>query len=143
EARSGGWLSVAPRPGSQPALSPFPLLCVAADQGQSQLSNLLEQAFEAAMFVDPSPNLLREIDRNIDRARLAAHVVGQLMAMVLLARSAVAARLAAAALERNQTGGQHRFASRHLLDPAFEHPANIGGMAGNAHGDLGASQLPS
>ena len=34
-------------------LSPFPLLGVAAHQGQSQLSNLLEQAFEPAMFVDP------------------------------------------------------------------------------------------
>ena len=63
------------------------------------------------MFVDPCTNLLREIDRNINRARLAAHFVGQLMAMVLLALSAVAARLATAALERNQTGGQQRFAS--------------------------------
>src|SRR3974390_3127516 len=89
------------------------------------------------MFVDPCANLLHEIDWNINRARLAAHLVGQLMTMVFLAFGTVAARLAATAVKRDQTGSQQRFASSQLLDTAVQHPANQGGMTGNAHGGLG------
>ena len=42
-------------------------LHVAANQGQSQLRNLLNQAFEPAIFVDLCTDLLREIDGNINR----------------------------------------------------------------------------
>ena len=43
----------APCLGLQPALLLFLLLGMAADQGQTELGNLLEQTFEPAMFVDP------------------------------------------------------------------------------------------
>jgi hypothetical protein len=59
------------------------------------------------------------------------------MTMVFLTRGTVAAGLAAAAIERNQTRGHQRFTSSQLLDPAVQHAANQGGMTGNAHGGLG------
>ena len=48
------------------------------------------------MFVDPCGHLLREMDRNINRAGLAVYFVGQLVGTVLLPLSTVTARLAAA-----------------------------------------------
>src|SRR3974390_992898 len=96
------------------------------------------------MFVDPCTNLLREINRNIYRVRLATHLVGQLMCVVPLTGSTVAARLATAAFDRNETGSEHRFASGQLLDSAFQHLANVGRVPRNAHGNLrGARSLVS
>ena len=50
------------------------------------------------------------------------------MGTMLLAGSAVATRLPTPALNRNEASGKQRFASGHLLHPAFEHATNIGGM---------------
>jgi hypothetical protein len=56
--------------------------------------------------------------------------------MMLLTGSAVATGFPTPSLDRNQAGGKRRFASSHLLNPAFEHPANIGRMTWDAHGGL-------
>jgi hypothetical protein len=55
------------------------------------------------------------------------------MGTMLLAGRTVATGLPTSTLNRNEASSQQWFASGHLLYPAFEHAANIGGMPRDAH----------
>ena len=60
------------------------------------------------------------------------------MGTMLLAGGTVTTGLPTPAFNRNKASSQHGLASGHLLNPAFEHATNIGGMTWDAHSGLGS-----
>ena len=76
------------------------------DEGQGQLGDLLNQLFEAAVFLSPLFDLGDEVDRDVSGVGFGFDFPGKIVAQVLLASSTVAVGIAASAAEGDEAGGQ-------------------------------------
>ena len=107
---------------------------VAADQGQTQLADLVDQGLETLGFLHPCVDLVKEVLGHVDGACLArlpeSEVVG------LVQRAAVVAGaggLAAAFVHRHEAGRQDGAGGNELLESPVQHPADQCRVAGNTH----------
>jgi hypothetical protein len=103
------------------------------DQGQGELGDLVDELFEAAMFLGPLLNLGDEIYRDISGVGLGFDLPGQIVAQVLLAFGAAAVGIAAGAAEGDEAGGQDRATGLELLLASLEGAPNQSGMFGYFH----------
>jgi hypothetical protein len=106
---------------------------MAAHQLQAQLGNLLEETFDATIFLDPSSYLLGEVDRHIDGVALPAIVVGQLKGAMLVALMTVTRRRTAHAIDFQETGLQEGLAAGQAFQAAGQHAPQIRGVPADAH----------
>jgi hypothetical protein len=108
-------------------------LDMAAHQLQAQLGNLLEETFDATIFLDPSSYLLGEVDRHIDGVALSPIVVGQLKGAMLVATMTVTRRRTAHAIDFEETGLQEGLAAGQAFQAAGQHAPQIRGVPVHAH----------
>jgi hypothetical protein len=106
---------------------------MAAHQLQTQLGNLLEETFDATIFLDPSSYLLDEVDRHIDGVALPAIVVGQLKGAMLVALMTVTRRRTANAVDFSETGLQQGLAPGQAFQAAGQHAPQVRGVPADTH----------
>ena len=108
------------------------------EQGHRQLVDLVEEVFEAFVFGEPRADLGKEFLGDVDRARLARFLEGEVLAGVQGPAVVAAAGRSAAAVGVGAEGGGKDGGSRwELLESVLEHTQDEGRVIGNVHGASG------
>jgi hypothetical protein len=116
---------------------------MALDEGQGQLGDLVDELFEAAVFLSPLSGLGHQIHRDVGGMGFAFELPGEVMARVLETAGAAAAGVAAGAPEGDQAGGQDRTFGLELFLPGLEGAADEGGVFGYFHACQGTFSGPA
>ena len=108
--------------------------------GQSQPGNVGQFGFDAFVFLDPLPDLRKQLGGHINRAGFALFFESQVVSQMTLVVLAVAAFAPALPVEGHQRRSNHRALGPTLLDAGQKVTADQGGMFGNGlrffgHGD--------
>jgi hypothetical protein len=111
-------------------------LDVTGHPGDGQGGDLPDQQFEAFGLGDPLAHLPHEVLRDIDGPGLAGLLEGQVVPDVLGAGLTVAAGPAAVLGDLDEAGLEDGPAGGQAPDAGVQHPADEGGVSGNAHGGL-------
>ena len=107
---------------------------VRADQGQAELLDFLQQSLEATVLRDPCADLRDQIFGDIDGARFAIFLEGDVLRVMERAAVMAATFGTATAMGiETEGGGEDRAGNGHLAEPGIEHAANERGVIGNAH----------
>lgn len=103
------------------------------NESQGELGDLVNELFEAAMFLCPLFDLGEQIHRYISGVGFGFDLPGQVMARVLLASCTVAVGVAASAADGDEAGGQNGAFGLELLLAGLEEAADQGRMFGYFH----------
>jgi hypothetical protein len=103
------------------------------DQRQGQLGDLVDQLFEAAVFLSPLFDLGYQIHRDVGGVGLGFDLPGEVMAQVLLASGTATVGVAAGAAEGDEAGGQDWALGLELPLAGLEGAADQGGMFRYVH----------
>ncbi len=100
------------------------------DQRQGELGDLVDELFEAAVFLSPLFDLGDEIHGHVSGVGFGFDLPGQIMAQVLLASGTAAVGIAAGAADSNEAGGQDWAFGLEFFLAGLEGAADQGGMSG-------------
>ena len=100
------------------------------DQSQGELGDLVDELFEAAMFLGPLFDLGNQIHRDVSGVGFGFDLPAQRVAQVLLASGPAAVGIAASAAQGDEAGGQNRALGLELLLAGLEGTADRGGCLG-------------
>ncbi len=103
------------------------------DQRQGELGDLVDELFEAAVFLSPLFDLGDEIHRDVSGVGLGLDLPGEVVTQMLLAAGAAAMGIAASAADGDEAGGQDRALGLEFLLAGLEEAADQGGMFGYFH----------
>jgi hypothetical protein len=112
------------------------------DQRQGELGDLVDELFEAAVFLSPLFDLGDQIHGRVSGVGFGFDLPGQIMAQVLLASSTTAVGIAAGAADSNETGGQDWTFGLEFFLAGLEGAADQGGVSGYFHKLSGAIFRP-
>ena len=113
------------------------------NEGQGELGELVDELFEAAVFLSPLFDLGNQIHRDVNGMGFGFDLPGQVVAQVLLASSAAAVGIAASAADGDEAGGQDRAFGLELLLAGLEEAADQRGVFGCFHTFTGAISGPT
>ena len=104
------------------------------DQSDAQRVDLGQKRLDAFVFCDPRSDLVKEIEGNVNGARLAIDLEGEVPGPVQRSALTAMATVSAAVLGGvNQAGGQDRLACGQPAQPTVQHAANLRRMLRHAH----------
>jgi hypothetical protein len=103
------------------------------DQSQGELGDLVDELFEAAVFLSPLFDLGNQIHRDVGGVGFGFDLPGEVMAQVLLASGAAAVGVAASAAEGDEAGGQDWAFGLEFFLAGLEGAADQGGVFGYVH----------
>ena len=103
------------------------------NQGQGQLGDLVNELFEAAVFLSPLFDLGNQIHRDVNGMGFGFDLPGQVVAQVLFASGAAAVGVAASTANGDEAGGQNRAFGLELLLAGLKEAADQGGVFWNLH----------
>ena len=103
------------------------------DQGQGQLGDLVDELFEAAVFLSPLFDLGQEVHGDVSGVGLGSDLPGQIVAEVLLASGAAAVGIAAGAADGDEASGQDWGMGLELFLAGLEGAADERGVFGYVH----------
>lgn len=75
------------------------------NEGQGELGDLVDELFEAAVFLSPLFDLGNQIHRDVNGMGFGFDLPGQVVAQVFLAARAAAVGIAASAADGDEAGG--------------------------------------
>ena len=113
------------------------------NEGQGELGELVDELFEAAVFLSPLFDLGNQIHRDVNGMGFGFDLPGQVVAQVFLASSAAAVGIAASAADGDEAGGQDRAFGLELLLAGLEEAADQRGVFGCFHTFRGAISGPT
>jgi hypothetical protein len=108
------------------------------DQRQGELGDLVDELFEAAVFLSPLFDLGDQIHGHVSGVGFGFDLPGQIMAQVLLASGTAAVGIAAGAADSHEAGGQDWAFGLEFFLAGLEGAADEGGMSGYFHTFSGA-----
>jgi len=103
------------------------------DEGQGELGDLVNQLFEAAVFLSPLFDLGNQIHRDVNGMGFGFDLPGQVVAQVLLASGTATVGIAASAAAGHEAGGQDGAPGLELFLAGLEEAADQGGVFGYFH----------
>ena len=103
------------------------------DEGQGELGDLVDELFEAAVFLSPLFGLGHQIHRDVNGMGFGFDLPSEIMAQVLLASGTAAVGITARAADGNEAGSQDRAFGLELLLAGLEEAADQGGMFWRFH----------
>jgi hypothetical protein len=103
--------------------------------GQSQLGDLAQEGFEAAVFGDPVLNLVQEVLGDVDGAGFAPLFAGEVVGGMALSLLAMAAGTTASFVNEDEAGSQGGAAGLELLGAGLEVARDEGGVLGDFHAE--------
>ena len=112
------------------------------DQRQGESGDLVDELFEAAVFLSPLFDLGDEIHGHVSGVGFGFDLPGQIMAQVLLASGAAAVGIATGAADGDEAGGQDWALGLELFLAGLEEAPDEGGMLGYFHTFNGAFFRP-
>ena len=108
------------------------------NERQGQLGDVVDELFEAAVFLSPLDDLGNQIDRDVSGVGFGFDFPGEIVARVFLATGTTAVGIAASAAEGDEAGGQDRALGLKFFLAGLEGTANEGGMFRYVHRYCGA-----
>ena len=103
------------------------------DEGQGELGDLVNQLFEAAVFLSPLFDLGNQIHRDVNGMGFGFELPGEVVAQVLLASGTATVGIAASAAAGHEAGGQDGALGLELFLAGLEEAADQGGVFGYFH----------
>jgi hypothetical protein len=103
------------------------------NERQGQLGDLVNEMFEAAVFLSPLFDLGKQIHRDVNGMGFAFDLPSEVMAGMLSASGTAAVGIAASAADGDEAGGEDGTFGLELLLAGLEEPADQGGMFGCFH----------
>ena len=103
------------------------------NEGQGELGDLVDELFEAAVFLSPLFDLGNQIHWNVSGVGFGFDLPGQVVAQVLLAAGTAAVGIAASAADGDEAGGQDGAFGLELFLAGLEEAADEGGVFGYFH----------
>ena len=107
------------------------------NEGQGELGDLVNELFEAAVFLSPFFDLGNQIDRDVSGMGLSFDLPGEIVAQVLLATGTAAVGIATSAADGDEAGGQDRAFSLEFILAGLERATDQSGVIGYFHEWLG------
>jgi len=108
------------------------------DQRQGELGDLVDELFEAAVFLSPLFDLGDQIHGHVSGVGFSFELPGEIVARVLLALGTAAVGIAASAADGDETSGQDWAMGLEFFLAGLEGAADEGGMFGYFHRYSGA-----
>ena len=103
------------------------------NEGQGELGDLVDESFEAAVFLSPLLGLGNQIQRNVNRVSFGFDLPGQIVAQMLFASGTAAVGVAASTADSDEAGGQNRAFGLELFLAGLKEAADQGGVLGYFH----------
>jgi hypothetical protein len=103
------------------------------DEGQGELGDLVDELFEAAVFLSPLFDLGNQIHRDVNGMGFGFDLPGEVMAQVLFASGTAAVGIAARAADGDEAGSQDWAFGLELLLAGLEEAADQGGVFWRFH----------
>ena len=103
------------------------------DQRQGELGDLVDELFEAAVFLSPLFDLGNQIHWDVSGVGFGFDLPGQVVAQVLLAAGTAAVGIAARATDSDEAGGQNGAFGLELFLAGLKEAADQGGVFGDFH----------
>ena len=103
------------------------------DQSQGELGDLVDELFEAAVFLSPYFGLGDQFHGDVSGVGFGFDLPGQIMAQVLVPAGTAAVGIAAGAAQGDEAGGQDGAFGLELFLAGLEEAADQGGVFGYFH----------
>ena len=103
------------------------------DEGQGELGDLVNELFEAAVFLSPLFDLGEQIHWDVNGMGFGFGLPGEVMAGMHLASGTAAVGIAASAADGDEAGGQHWAFGMELFLAGLQEAADQGGVFRNFH----------
>jgi len=98
------------------------------NEGQGEPGDLVDELFEAVVFLSPLFDLGNQIHRDVNGMSFGFDLPGEVVAQVLMASGTAAVGIAAGAANGDEAGGQDWTFGLELLLSGLEGAADQGGM---------------
>ena len=103
------------------------------DEGQGELGDLVDELFEAAVFLSPYFGLGDQFHGDVSGVGFGFDLPGQIMAQVLVPAGTAAVGIAARATDGDEAGGQDGAFGLELFLAGLKEAADQGGVFGDFH----------
>ncbi len=103
------------------------------NQGQGELGDLVDELFEAVVFLSPSFDLGEQVDWDVSGVGLGLDLPGEIVAQVLVAVGTAAVGIAASPADGDEAGGQDRAFGLEFFLAGLKGATDQGGMLGYFH----------
>jgi hypothetical protein len=104
------------------------------NEGQRELGDLVDELFEASVFLSPLFDLGEQFNGDVSGVGLGFDFPGEVMTGVFLAPGTAAVRIAASSADRDEAGGQDWALGLEFFLTGLETTADQGGVLGYFHG---------
>jgi len=103
------------------------------NEGQGELGDLVDELFEAAVFLSPLFDLAHQIHRDVNGMGFGFDLPGEVMAQVFFALGTTAVGIAARAADGDEAGSQDRAFGLELFLAGLEKAADQSGVFWRFH----------